>query len=106
MVTPPIEPGHEPERRETIDAEVVDAEIVGAPKPVPRWKSLLVRAGLAVALGAIGLSLLAVGVVFTLTIVGAAIGIPLMLAGLGLLAAAAFVLLGGGRVIVARPPFR
>lgn len=83
----------EPER-------VVDAEVVGRPRPAPLWKRVLGRAAGAIVLGAAGLFLAVVGAVLTISIIGAAIGLPLLALGLLLMLAAAFLALGGGKIRV------
>jgi hypothetical protein len=80
--------------------KVVEPEVVGLEKP-PSWgRRLLARVGLAAVLGCLGLGLLVFGALLTATLVGAAVGVPLLLVGVVLLAGAAFVLLGGGTVVV------
>jgi len=71
-------------------SRVVDAELVGFEMPPPLWRRVLARAALAVILGAIGLVLVVVGVILTVTIIGAAIGVPLILLGLLICAFALF----------------
>lgn len=85
---------------ETDRGRVVEAEVVGRPKPVPLWKRAAARVAAAGALALLGLVLIGAGAFLTLTVVGAVVGIPLALAGLGLVAAAAFLLLGGGTISI------
>lgn len=83
---------HEPE------PEVVEPEIVGLePPPSPWWRRVLARAALAAFLSVLGAGLCLVGVILTITVVGAGIGIPLIVIGLCILVLAVIIFFGGGR---------
>jgi hypothetical protein len=82
--------------RRAVEPEVVEPEIVGFEQRPSLWKRIAGRMGLSLFVGALGLGLCAFGAVLTLTVVGAAIGIPLVLFGLGLILLAALLLFGGG----------
>ncbi|MBI4387304.1 MAG: hypothetical protein HY551_07965 [Elusimicrobia bacterium] len=74
------------------EPEVLDPEIVGLePPPLPIWKRFLLRTALGAVFFATGAGALLLGIVFTLTIVGAFIGIPLIVLGLALMALAVFL---------------
>ena len=87
-------------------SRVVDAELVGYEMPTPLWRRVLGRAVLAIVLGCIGLVMLVIGVILTITVIGAAVGIPLMLLGLILCLFALFAPLarGPGRFTVVHWP--
>lgn len=88
-------------------SRVVEPELVGLePPPQSCWRRTLARAAFATLLGALGLALIAIGVVLTLTIVGALVGIPMIIVGSMLLIAVIFVPFGSGemRVVSVRPP--
>ena len=76
---------------------MVSGEIVGHPEPAPLWKRVLGRAAAGLILGSFGLLLAVIGAVLTLSILGAAIGIPLFILGVVLMLAAALLALGRGR---------
>ncbi|MFA5976228.1 MAG: hypothetical protein WC859_08720 [Elusimicrobiota bacterium] len=79
------------------EPEVLEGEIVGLPpRPLSWWRRLLARGILAVAFGVLGLGLCALGGVLTLTIIGATIGVPLILVGLILMVIPLILLFGGG----------
>ena len=72
-------------------ARIVEAVVVGhEPKP-PLWRRLVARAALGVVLGAVGLGAVVVGAIMTITVVGAVVGVPLVVVGLLLCLMAAFV---------------
>lgn len=84
------------------EPEVIDPEIVGLEPPsLPLWKRLLLRTALGVVVGAVGMAALLLGIVLTLTIVGAFIGIPLIVLGFILMALAVFLpmRLGGIKIV-------
>ncbi len=81
-----------------VEPEVVEPEIVGFEPRPPLWKRIVGRLALALFVGVLGLGLCVLGVVLTITVVGAAIGIPLVLLGLGLILFAALLLFGGGQM--------
>ena len=75
-------PENLPSKRES-EPEIIEPEIVGLkPPPLPWWRRLLARAAFAVFLAVFGTVLALIGVILTLTIVGAAFGIPLIIIGL------------------------
>ena len=80
--------------------KVVVPEVVGHERRPPLWRRALARVGAAVVLGLLGLGLVVFGLFLTATLVGAAVGVPMVLFGLVVLVGAAFVLLGGGAVVV------
>ncbi|HVC09399.1 MAG TPA: hypothetical protein VNH15_05625 [Elusimicrobiota bacterium] len=88
------------------EPRVVEGEVVGGPRPANpagggTWLGrLAARAILAAVLGLIALALLAAGAVLTLTVVGAVVGVPLLLLGLALAAAALWIFFGGGTMTV------
>lgn len=75
--------------------KVLEAEIVGLQSPPPLlWRRLLSSLFIIVMLVLVGVSLCILGIVLTFTIVGAVVGIPLIILGLGALAAALILPLG------------
>lgn len=85
------------------EPEVVEPEIVGLrPPPPPFWKRALARAAAGLFLGLTGLSLCLIGTVLTVTIVGASLGIPLILTGLCITLLAFWVFTGGGKIALRR----
>ena len=79
--------------------KVYEAEVVGLPPPPPPfWKRVFSRVVMTVVLIAVGVSLCVLGLVMTLTLIGAVAGIPLVFAGAGLILAALFLPLGAGTV--------
>ncbi|MBI5208448.1 MAG: hypothetical protein HY927_00580 [Elusimicrobia bacterium] len=74
----------------------------GSRGPSGFLRGLAARAASALVLGCAGLASACLGALLTVSIVAAPLGIPLLLLGLGLMAAALFVGLGGGRVRVGR----
>ena len=91
MAENPLQP-REPE------PEVVEPEIVGLEPRPSLWRRLASRFVLCAATAALGLALIAAGVLLTLTIVGAMIGIPMILLGLGAIFLAVLLFFGGGNV--------
>lgn len=90
-----------PPEEEEASREVLEPEIVGLkPARPPWWRQLLSRMLLAGFVAVMGVVVCAVGFVFTLTLIGAAIGIPLIFLGVILLLLAGFLLLGTGRIQV------
>ena len=87
----PVESQPEPE---TVEAEVVGFE----PRP-PLWRRILARLGFGLLMAVIGVCLILVGAVLTISIIGAAVGIPLFFIGLFFIVAALLVTIGGGRRI-------
>jgi len=77
--------------------KVCEPEIVGRQSPRSGWRRALARAAYGVALGAAGVGFSLVGAVLTVTILGAPVGIPLSMIGLGLLMAAFLIAAGAGR---------
>jgi hypothetical protein len=88
------------ERRD--DPEAVTPEIVGLEPRVPAWRRWMHRAAFSLALAVGGLVVCAVGTLFTLTVVGAVVGVPLIFAGLFALLLAAALMFGRGKVGVVR----
>ena len=90
------------------EPRVVEGEVVGSPRPANpasggTWLGrLAARAALAAVLGLVSLALLAVGALLTVTVVGAVVGVPLLLLGLALLAVAVWIFFGGGTMTVWR----
>jgi hypothetical protein len=81
------------------EEKVYEAEVVGLPPaPPPLWKRIFSRLFITILLVLLGLGLCGVGLVMTLTIVGAVVGSPLMFAGAGLILTAFFLPLGAGSV--------
>lgn len=78
------------------EAEVIEPEIVGHAKPASLWRRIVSRLLLSLALGAVGLCLILAGILLIITVVGAAVGVPLLLLGLALVALSLFLLFGGG----------
>ena len=87
----PVE--HQPE------PETVEAEVVGFKPRPPLWRRILARLKFGLLLAVLGAGLSLAGAVLTISIIGAAIGIPLVFIGLFFIVAALFVTLGGGRKI-------
>lgn len=86
---------------------VVEPEVVGLDEPkVPFWKGILARAAVSAGVAFFGLVLCGIGLLMTITIVGAAVGIPLMVGGLLICALSVFVFFGfgSGRQIHIRSP--
>lgn len=81
---------------------VVEGEVVGHERPAPWWRRLLTRAALGLALLLLGLGLSAAGLLLTIIIVGAPLGVPLTVAGVLVMVLASFVLFGGGKLTVIR----
>jgi choline-glycine betaine transporter len=69
-------------------SRVVDAELVGHEAKPPLLKRILARLGVSLVLGIVGALTLLAGGLLTLSIVGAAVGLPLLLIGLLLLLSA------------------
>ena len=69
-------------------------------KPVPFWKRGLRRIALGAVLIVLGLAAGVVGIVLTLSLVGAFIGIPLIFAGALFVIFGLIVILGGGQMRV------
>lgn len=89
-----------PAKREA-EPEVIEPEIMGFEPPPPSlWRRFMARAVLGLALGAAGAALVIAGTVLTLTILGASVGIPLMILGLILLVAAFLLPMARGRIHV------
>lgn len=91
---------NDPQDGEIVEgSRVVEAEVVGHERAAaPSWKNIFARMGFALVFGIAGLLLSGLGLILTLTIVGAAVGIPLLLVGLCLMAAASLLFLGGGKL--------
>lgn len=85
-----------------IKPRVLEGEIVGHEAPKPLRRRLAERLSLVLVLSATGLVCLVLGAVLTLSIVGAPIGIPILLIGACLLLGAFFSLFGAGTVAVRR----
>src|SRR3989338_7821049 len=86
-----VERGPEPE------LEVIEPEIVGLDPEPPWWRRMLARIAPSLLLGILGIGLCVVGLVLTISLVGAALGLPLLLIGICVLLLAFFLLLGRGR---------
>ena len=83
------------------EVRVVEPEIVGLELPPPSlWRRIAAKVAVSLFVGLVGLGLCAIGVVLTLTIVGAWMGIPLVLVGIGLIVFSVFLLIGGGKIRV------
>ncbi|MBI4057658.1 MAG: hypothetical protein HY399_08945 [Elusimicrobia bacterium] len=83
----------------TPEPEIIDPEIVGLePPPSSRWRMWLNRVVLSLVLGLVGLGLCLVGALLTITLIGASIGIPLVLLGLVLCIFSLFLFLGAGKM--------
>ena len=79
------------------ELKVYDAEVLGQEPPLPPWwRRVLSRVVLSGLLALLGLACGFVGAVLTITVVGAAIGLPLLIIGFLLLGVAVFVFLGAG----------
>jgi hypothetical protein len=77
---------------ESGEGRVVDAEIVGHERLKGRWRKILARAGYGTLFGALGVALSFIGAILTITIIGAPLGLPVSMLGLGFLLAAVLVL--------------
>ena len=89
-----------PEKRDS-DPEVIEPDIVGLePPPQPLWRRLVARAAFAVILAVIGAALALLGVILTLTILGAFVGIPLIIVGVLVCFGALLLPLTSGRIKV------
>lgn len=76
--------------------EVIEPEIVGMEPPrASLWRRILVRVAAGLILGILGIGLCIAGGVLTLTLIGAAIGIPLICVGVSLIVLAVFLFIGG-----------
>lgn len=86
------------------EPEVIEPEVVDYEKKPSWWTRFKSRALLSLIIGIVGLILSAVGALLTISIIGAAIGIPLLLLGIGAIVMAGYLFLGGGnfRVISLR----
>lgn len=93
-----------PDEEEIAEPEVIRPGERPKPRP-PEFQPkapLFFRAIAAVAIAGAGVISLAVGLVLTISIVGAWIGVPLLALGLALLAVALAVLIGGGKFTIRR----
>jgi hypothetical protein len=94
-----------PEAESAEPSRIVDAEIVGLepPRP-PLWRRLAAKAALGLVLGAVGLCAVVLGAILTVTIIGAAVGIPMVVVGLILCLMALFApfMLGRARFHILR----
>ncbi|HRY28632.1 MAG TPA: hypothetical protein P5079_01195 [Elusimicrobiota bacterium] len=72
-------------------SEVLEPEIVGLEPAVPFWKRAVRRVTAGLALGFVGLGMTVLGGLFTLTIVGAGIGLPLVFLGILVMVFAVFL---------------
>lgn len=82
---------------------VVEGEVLGHETEPPRpfqAGGVLARLALALLLSLVGLGLFVVGILLTLSIVGAVWGLPLMFLGALMAGAAGLILFGGGRLRV------
>jgi hypothetical protein len=87
------------------EPRLVEAEVVGLEPPPPSlWQRIKARLKVSLFLAALGLALFIGGLFFTLTLVGAPIGVPLMIVGALCVLAAFWILIGGGIVIGGRRP--
>ncbi len=85
--------------RPSDEEKVYDAEVVGLPPPPPPfWKRIFSRLFMTAVLILVGGGLCVAGVLLTLSIIGAVVGIPLVFAGAALILAALFLPLGAGTV--------
>lgn len=72
--------------------QVVEPEVLGwGPLPIPFWRRVLGRLAFGLILAVLGVGFIVLGAILTLTVVGAAVGIPLAITGSLLLIAAIFV---------------
>lgn len=79
--------------------KVVEGELLGA----PRRPALAPRLAAAAAFAVLGLAVGGAGLLLTVTVIGAPLGVPLLAAGALLLLGAFAALLGSGRVVVLHP---
>ena len=79
------------------ESRVVEAEVVGHEPLPPLGRRVASRLAAGLVMGVLGAVLFLLGAALTLTLVGAPVGIPLMLAGLALVFAALFAPFGRGR---------
>lgn len=94
-----------PDEEEIAEPEVIRPGERPKPPKAPEFQPkapLLLRAIAAVAIAGAGVISLALGLVLTVSIVGAWIGVPLLALGFALLAVALAVLLGGRRFTIRR----
>ena len=81
------------------ESRIVEPEIVGLEPPRPSlWHRIAARLAVSCLVGMVGVGLCLIGVVLTLSIIGAAVGIPMILLGIGAVGVAVLLLFGGGRM--------
>ncbi|MBI4670017.1 MAG: alpha/beta fold hydrolase [Elusimicrobia bacterium] len=85
------------------EPEVIEPEIIGAQPPAPSlWQQIITRAAISLSIGLLGILLCGAGLILTITIIGAPLGIPLILAGLAAIFIALIVLFSGGNFMTIR----
>ena len=89
-----------PPARRQDEPRIVEPEIVGFEKKPSPLRGALSRVFFSIVMALVSLGLVAGGIVLTLSIIGAPLGIPLILAGLGGFLFAIFMFLGGGKIRV------
>jgi hypothetical protein len=91
-----------PTKRQQDSAKIVDPEIVGHEPQPPFWHKLVSRLVFCIILGGVGFVAIMLGTILTITIVGAAVGMPMLFMGLIFVVFAVVIGVGSGRVITVR----
>ncbi len=93
-----------PKEQDGAAPRVVEGEVLDGPEhekasAQTALRRILARVVLSAVLGAVAAALCVIGILLTVTVIGAAVGLPLVLLGAALAVAAAWILFGGGTVL-------